>query len=82
MNRGQISESTQKSGWSRYKALRLFQVSCTPGYSQEPPPKPVCSRFARCTGCPYPAHGFLCWTRDGECLRTRVEQIDQRGGTT
>lgn len=80
MNREQIPESVQKSGWSRYKALRLFRVSCTPGYSPEPPPKLVCRRFARCAGCPYPAHGFLCWTRDGECLRTRVEQIDQRGG--
>lgn len=33
---------------------------------------------ARCLGCPYPSHGFLCWGRDGGCLRTRMADIRGR----
>lgn len=36
--------------------------------------KPVCRKFAQCEGCPYPAHGFLCWGEDGRCLRTILER--------
>ena len=35
------------------------------------PPEPVfCTENERCRGCPYPAHGIVCWHRDGTCLRT------------
>jgi len=34
------------------------------------PPEPVfCTENERCRGCPYPAHGVICWHRDGTCLR-------------
>lgn len=36
--------------------------------------KPICRKFTRCEGCPYPAHGFLCWGEDGRCLRTILER--------
>lgn len=35
--------------------------------------------FDKCTGCPYPRHGFLCWGRDGSCLRTDMEEIYSKG---
>lgn len=31
--------------------------------------------FDKCAGCPYPRHGFLCWGRDGSCLRDDMEKI-------
>ena len=35
------------------------------------PPEPVfCTENERCRGCPYPAHGIVCWHRGGGCLRT------------
>ena len=46
-----------------------------PQYASEPVPPPVCRHSARCEGCPYPAHGFLCWSSDSDCLRTRMEKI-------
>ena len=29
-----------------------------------------------CCGCPYPAHGFVCWSRGGDCMRQRVARMD------
>lgn len=47
------------------------------GRAREPPEKPVCTESLVCKGCPYPAHGFVCWP--GDCIRNRMEKI-QRGG--
>ncbi len=47
------------------------------GRAREPPEKPVCTEQPVCKGCPYPAHGFVCWL--GDCIRKRMEKI-QRGG--
>ena len=49
-----------------------------PGFQQEPLPEPVCSHSPECNGCPYPRHGFLCWGADGTCLRTRMNEINEK----
>ena len=38
------------------------------------PERPICTRTKRCEGCPYPAHGFICWSESGPCLRTLTER--------
>ncbi len=60
--------------------LRLFQHAYAPGYAPEPEQKPICRQFSRCEGCPYPAHGFLCWRDETECLRTRMQKINEMEG--
>ena len=47
-----------------------------PGFQQEPLPAPVCSRSSECNGCP--CHGFLCWGADGTCLRSRMNEINEK----
>ena len=43
------------------------------------PAEPVfCTENERGHGCPYPAHGVICWHRDGTCLRTDMEKIERR----
>ena len=43
------------------------------------PSEPVfCTENERCRGCPYLAHGVICWHRDGTCLRTDMEKIERR----
>ena len=51
-----------------------------PEHSREPPDKSVCARYDRCEGCPYPAHGFICWGKEVDrCLRTDIrEKIQNR----
>ncbi|MCI2046968.1 MAG: hypothetical protein LKJ90_04560 [Faecalibacterium sp.] len=39
---------------------------------------PVCTHSERCQGCPYPAHGFICWRRDGTCLRTDMAKRNKQ----
>ncbi len=42
----------------------------------DPNPRPVCRMFDLCEGCPYPAHGFICWGPDkGGCLRSEMQKI-------
>ena len=48
-----------------------------PGFQQVPLPTPVCSHSQEYNGCPYPRHGFLCWSTDGTCLRTRMDEINK-----
>ena len=31
-----------------------------------------------CKDCPYPRHGFLCWGVDGTCLRSRMNEINEK----
>ena len=49
-----------------------------PGFRQEPLSAPVCSHSSECKDCPYPRHGFLCWGADGTCLRSRMNEINEK----
>lgn len=46
----------------------------TPRTAAPQPERPICTRTKRCEGCPYPAHGFICWSESGPCLRTLTER--------
>ena len=59
---------------------RWFRVNRAPDFSSEPRQKPICRQFFCCEGCPYPAHGFLCWRDETECLRTRMQKINEMEG--
>lgn len=63
--------------WSSVKKW-LLQINYAPGYAPEPEQKPVCRQFSRCEGCPYPAHGFLCWGGEDDCMRTRVKKLNEK----
>lgn len=39
--------------------------------------KTKCSLFAHCEGCPYPSHGFICWSGDGHCIRASMKKINE-----
>ena len=60
--------------------MALFQ-HCThklnaPEPLAEPLPDPVCTRLDLCQDCPYPSHGFICWSDKEKCLRTRMREIN------
>ena len=65
----------------RYKKngiLQFYTNECLYPVPREPSPV-LTGPFERCGGCPYPGHGFLCWSADGEmCLRAEVAQIMER----
>ena len=59
--------------------LHSYESECLCATPREPPPV-LTGPFQRCAGCPYPGHGFLCWSADGEsCMRTIVARIMEQG---
>lgn len=56
----------------------LLHINYAPGYAPEPEEKPVCRQFSRCEGCPYPAHGFLCWGGEDDCMRTKMKKLNEK----
>ena len=73
-------EGSAKSGAASSYAQILFHFCAhklyAPEHPAEPPPRPVCTRSPLCVGCPYPANGFLCWGRDGKCLRSEMRRLN------
>ena len=37
--------------------------------------KRICRRSELCNGCPFPASGFICWSDNGDCMRTRFDKL-------
>ena len=66
-----LSEARQSGSFA------LMEAALT-GYAPEPEQKPVCRQFSRCEGCPYPAHGFLCWGSEEDYMRTRVKKLNEK----
>lgn len=57
----------------------LFRPTPVVGGSPlEPEEQPVCTKSEQCEGCPYPAHGFICWRGDGACMRTEMAKIREQ----
>jgi hypothetical protein len=34
--------------------------------------------FKSCGNCPYPSHGFICYSSEGDCLRTDMQKINKK----
>ena len=55
----------------------LMRHTAEPGL-REIEDKPVCTEHPHCEGCPYPAHGFVCWGDEEGCMRKMVQKMDGR----
>ena len=64
--------------YKRNHSIQFYETECLCTVPHEPPPV-LTGPFKRCAGCPYPGHGFVCWSADEEkCLRTEVARIMER----
>lgn len=43
------------------------------------PVLPLQGPFPPCEGCPYPGSGFRCFAKQGNCLRTEMQKIIEKG---
>jgi len=43
-----------------------------------PPDERPHGPFKSCGNCPYPSHGFICYSSEGDCLRTDMQRIHSR----
>ena len=66
----------------RYKKNRMVQFyepECLNTVICEPP-SVLTGPVERCAGCPYPSHGFVCWSAEQDvCIRTEMALIMERG---
>ncbi|MDD4532202.1 MAG: hypothetical protein PHW22_02055 [Bacilli bacterium] len=43
-----------------------------------PPDERPHGPFKSCGNCSYPSHGFICYSSEGDCLKTDMQRICQR----
>ncbi len=63
----------------RYKRNReplIYESQCLTTTPHQPPAV-FTGPHDRCAGCPYPAHGFICWGGE-RCIRDEVARIMER----
>jgi len=41
------------------------------------PPPALTGPFPSCSSCPYPGHGFVCWSGNGQCMREFMKKLDK-----
>lgn len=81
--------NAERCDCSHKAALLLLQSR---GFTSEVPEQaapvpvqntPTCGFKPECAGCPFPSHGFICYSeRDGSCMKTDVDRIMGRGRAT
>ncbi len=47
-----------------------------------PPDERPRGPFKSCGNCPYPSHGFICYSSEGDCLRTDMQKIHKKNKRT
>lgn len=64
---------------SCYRKRGYRKPRAAPNQAMKIPPDPICTKYERCKGCPYPMHGFVCWgSEEGDCLRTRMRRCSEK----
>lgn len=61
----------------RVNYWQLMRHVDEPG-SKEPEKRPVCTAHPHCKGCPYPAHGFVCWDNEDHCMKKDLHRIYEK----
>ncbi|HBR07389.1 MAG TPA: hypothetical protein DD735_00670 [Clostridiales bacterium] len=59
--------------YRRNKKTTVYDSDQLQTVGRPDPPEPLRRPFASCGNCTYPAHGFQCYTTEGDCLRTHLQ---------
>lgn len=51
--------------------------SLVPSSESKAEPRPH-GPFLSCGDCAYPSHGFMCYSSEGDCLKTYMQKMNQR----
>lgn len=64
--------------YKRNKKVAYYNSdSLTKSPKSEAPPHPR-GPFASCGDCPYPRHGFMCYGKEGDCMKTDLQRMTER----
>ena len=64
--------------YKRNKQIACYNSNNLITVGKIPPAERPRGPFQSCSNCPYPSHGFLCYSSEGDCLRTDMQKFAQR----
>lgn len=62
------------------KAAASGDPDCLPAYRRTAPIEPSHGPFLSCGRCAYATHGFICYTCEGDCLKTELQKKHGHNG--
>lgn len=63
--------------YTRGRSTACYDTINPPMFAERPAPQPK-GPFESCGDCPYASHGFMCYGKEGDCLKTDMEKISRR----
>lgn len=64
--------------YKRNKKTLYYNPETLPSAGRPEPIRRPNGPFESCTGCPYAAHGFICYDKEGDCLRTDLRRLEEK----
>ena len=64
--------------YKRNKQTACYDSNNLSTVGRIPPAERPRGPFQSCGSCPYPSHGFFCYSSEGDCLRTDMEKIHRK----
>lgn len=64
--------------YRRNRTIAHYASENLAGAGRPEPPDLLRRPFLSCGECPYPSHGFQCYTAEGDCLKTHLEKVESR----
>ncbi len=61
--------------YRRNKELAFYDSEQLQTVEKPDPPQRPSGPFESCGNCPYPSHGFQCYTAEGDCLKTHLQKF-------
>lgn len=64
--------------YKRNKKTLYYNPETLPSTGRPEPVRRPQGPFASCGACPYASHGFVCYTREGDCMRTDLRRLKEK----
>lgn len=64
--------------YKRNKQTAVYDSDMLQTVGRPEPPEQPRRPFASCGNCPYPSHGFQCYTTEGDCLKTHLQKFENQ----
>lgn len=64
--------------YKRNKKLACYDSDALITTGRIPPDERPHGPFKSCGNCPYPSHGFICYSSEGDCLKTDMQRIHNK----
>ena len=64
--------------YKRNKKYACYDSDSLPSEGKSESIQRLYGPFASCGDCPYASHGFLCYSAEGDCMKTDMQRLNNR----